>query len=149
MKDFRCRKLPNIAVRLLKSTLQKVPTAYVAVYFLLCLCYIYFILFFFALFCFVCLFFFHNRHFFLFSDSVTLSIFLTHDALSSDHARNVVLVWILPHYARFLSHEPKKNITNPYPGEYQIMVGYIMDDFLVFIQDLKTLLHKFTKMILN
>ena len=106
------------------------PTAYVAVYFLLCLCYIYFILFFFALFCFVL--FFHNRHFFLFSDSVTFTIFLTHDALSSDHAWNVVLVWILPHYARFLRHVPKKNITNPYPGEYQIKVGYIMDDFLVF-----------------
>ena len=90
-----------------------------------------FILFFFALFCFV-LFFFHNRHFFLFSDSVTFTIFLTHDALSSDHAWNVVLVWILPHYARFLSHVPKKNITNPYPGEYRIKVGYIMDDFLVF-----------------
>lgn len=106
------------------------PTAYVAVYFLLCLCYIYFILFFFALFCFVL--FFHNRHFFLFSDSVTFTIFLTHDALSSDHAWNVVLVWILPHYARFLSHVPKKNIANPYPGEYQIKVGYIVDGFLVF-----------------
>ena len=90
----------------------------------------YFVFLCFVLFCFV--FFFHNRHFFLFSDSVTFTIFLTHDALSSDHAWNVVLVWILPHYARFLRHVPKKNITNPYPGEYQIKVGYIMDDFLVF-----------------
>ena len=84
-------------------------------------------------FVFLCFFlFFYNRHFFLFSDSVTFTIFLTHDALSSDHAWNVVLVWILPHYARFISHVPKTNITNPYPGEYQIKVGYIMDNFLVF-----------------
>ncbi|CAH3026507.1 unnamed protein product, partial [Porites evermanni] len=59
------------------------------------------------------------------NDAVTFKIFLTHDALSSDHAWNVVLVWILPHYARFLSHVPKKNITNPYPGEYRIKVGKI------------------------
>ena len=119
-------------------------------------CSVFFTVFVLYLFCFVFLcfvlfrVFFHNQHIFLFSDSVTFTIFLTHDALSSDHAWNVVVVWILPHYARFLSHVPKKNITYPYPGEYQIKVGYIMDDFLVFYTGSKNFaIIKFTKMILN
>ena len=68
------------------------------------------------------------------SDSVTFTVFLTHAFLSRDHAWNAVLVWILPHYARFLSHVPETNITSPYPGEYQIGVGTTRNGCLFFVE---------------
>ena len=141
-EEFFMSKTPQQRSEALKLTPQKVPTAYFVVYFfgVFVLNLFYFV--------FLCFVFFYNRHFFLFSDSVTFTIFLTHDALSSDHAWNVLLVWILPHYARFLSHVPKTNITNPYPGEYQIKVGYIMDNFLVFYTGSKNFaIIKFTNVI--
>ena len=57
------------------------------------------------------------------SDSVKFTVFLNHDALSGDNAWNVLLVWILPYYAVFKSHEPETNITSPNPGEYHIGVS--------------------------
>lgn len=57
------------------------------------------------------------------SDSVNFTVSLNHDALSGDNAWNVLLVWILPYYAVFKSHEPETNITSPHPGEYHIGVS--------------------------
>lgn len=62
--------------------------------------------------------------FFFNSSSVTFTALFTHDLYSSDKAFNTKSVWILPDYARYLSHEPRTNVTNPYPGEYNFEVGY-------------------------
>ena len=62
--------------------------------------------------------------FFFNSSSVTFTAIFTHDLYSSDNAFNTKSVWILPDYARYLSHEPRTNVTNPYPGEYNFEVGY-------------------------
>ena len=61
--------------------------------------------------------------FFLNSDSVIFTALLTHDHFSADNAFNVKLVWILPDYARYLSHEPRTNVTTPYLGEHNFEVG--------------------------
>ncbi|KAJ7327768.1 hypothetical protein OS493_026647 [Desmophyllum pertusum] len=59
------------------------------------------------------------------NDSVIFTVLLTHDNFSSDNALNTNLVWILPHYARFVNHVPKTNVSSPYPGEYHIQIGQI------------------------
>ncbi|XP_015774764.1 PREDICTED: uncharacterized protein LOC107352956 [Acropora digitifera] len=64
----------------------------------------------------------NDAHLLYQNDSVKFTVFLNHDALSGDNAWNVLLVWILPYYAVFKSHEPETNITSPHPGEYHIGV---------------------------
>lgn len=67
----------------------------------------------------------NDAHLLYQNDSVKFTVFLNHDALSGDNAWNVLLVWILPYYAVFKSHEPETNITSPHPGEYHIGLGQI------------------------
>ncbi|XP_078369723.1 uncharacterized protein LOC144653563 isoform X2 [Oculina patagonica] len=59
------------------------------------------------------------------NESVTFTVLLMHDIFSRDNALNTTLVWILPHYTRYLSHPPETNASSPYPGEYHIEVGQI------------------------
>ncbi|XP_020603965.1 titin-like [Orbicella faveolata] len=59
------------------------------------------------------------------NDSVVFIALLTHDLFSGDKAFNIKLVWMLPNYARYLSHEPRTNVTTPYPGEHNFEIEQI------------------------
>ncbi|PFX22649.1 titin-like [Stylophora pistillata] len=59
------------------------------------------------------------------NDLVTFTVILSHDFFSRDIAFDTLLVWTLPYYASMLSHVPLTNVSNPYPGEYNIKIGEI------------------------